>query len=177
MKKLLLVISSLAFVNATFAAEADNDKPYVEIGYTALTYDESSYSFSPSNIRFVVGKNEGNFGYEALLGINSSSSTKTYSSVDLTYKVNYIIGLYGKALTHLSDDVELFGRLGWAKFDETVSASSTSTDDSGSGLSYGLGAKYKIAKNMNLNIDYMVYYPTKNNISLTGYTIGLGFNF
>ena len=77
----------------------------------------------------------------------------------------------------ITDYFELFGRLGWAKFDETATASSVNVSDSGSGLSYGLGAKYKFNKNMNLNLDYMVYYPTKNSISLNGYTIGIGFNF
>ena len=179
MKKLLLVLSTLAFFNATFAAEADNDKPYVDIGYTGLTYEEGSYSLSPSNIRFIIGKNEGNFGYEGMLGFNASSDSLAVGGVTNTLKVNYIYGLYGKALTHLSSDVEVFGRLGWAGFNETMSYSngSASLEQTGSGLSYGAGVKYKITKDMNLNLDYMVYYPTKNNISLTGYTIGVGVNF
>ena len=177
MKKLLLILSTLAFVNSTFAAEADNDKPYVEIGYTKLTYKEDPYTLTPSNIRFIVGKNDGNFGYEALLGVNSSSDSVTVSSVSVDYKINYIFGIYGKALTHINDDIELFGRLGYAKFTGTASASSISVDNSGSGLSYGIGAKYKISKDVNLNLDYMVYYPAKDGFTLNGYTIGLGYNF
>ncbi len=179
MKKLLLVLSTLAFVNASFSAETDNDKPYVELGYTGLTYEESLGSWSPSNLRVIAGKNEGNFGYEGMLGFNTATDSVVLSGVTNTYKVNYIYGLYGKALTHLSSDVEVFGRLGWAGFNETMSYSngSASLEQTGSGLSYGAGVKYKITKDMNLNLDYMVYYPTKNNISLTGYTIGVGVNF
>jgi opacity protein-like surface antigen len=174
MKKFLSVLFTLAFVNASFAADADS---YLEIGYTGLTYKEDSYSFSPSNIRLVVGKNEGNIGYEGLFGLNASNSSKTISGVAVSYKTNYILGLYGKALVMPSKEMELFGRLGWAKVDQTVTGRGTSVSDSGSGLSYGFGAKYQIAKNINLNADYMVYYPTKNDISLTGYTFGLGFDF
>ncbi len=179
MKKLLLVLSTLAFVNAAFAAEADNDKPYVEIGYTGLTYKESLGSWSPSNLRFIVGKNEGNFGYEGMLSFNTATDSVAISSVTNTYKVNYMYGIYYKALSHLSSDLEVFGRLGWSGFNETMSYSNgtASADQTASGLSYGAGVKYKVSKDMNLNLDYMVYYPTKNNISLTGYTIGLGFNF
>lgn len=181
MKKFLSVLFTLAFVNASFAADADNDKSYLEIGYTGLTYKEDSYSFSPSNIRLVVGKNDGNIGYEGLFGLNASNSSKTISGLVFSYKTNYILGLYGKALVRPSKEMELFGRLGWAKIDQTLTVSpnsaGVSSDDGGSGLSYGFGAKYKIAQNINLNADYMVYYPTKNDISLTGYTFGLGFDF
>ena len=179
MKKLLLVLSTLAFVNASFAAEADNDKTYMEIGYTGLTYKESTYSLSPSNLRFIVGKNEGNLGYEGMLSFNTATDSVAISGVTSTLKVNYMYGIYGKALTHISSDLEVFGRLGWAGFSETASYSdgSASLDQTGSGLSYGAGVKYKVSKDMNLNLDYMVYYPTKSGISLTGFTLGLGFNF
>jgi opacity protein-like surface antigen len=179
MKKLLLLLSTLAFVNASFGADADNDKPYIEIGYTGLTYKEDSYSVTPSNIRFIVGKNDGNFGYEGMLGFNSSSGNLTLSGLTNTLKVNYIYGLYAKALTNLTSDIEVFGRLGWAGINQTTSYSdgSASLEQTGSGLSYGVGAKFKVSKNMNLNLDYMVYYPTKSGISLNGYTIGVGVNF
>ena len=175
MKKLLLVLSTLAFVNAPFAAEADNDKPYVEVGYTGLTYKESTYTLSPSYLRFIAGKNEGNFGYEGMLSFNTGTGSVAVSGVTNTLKVNYMYGIYGKALTHLSSDLEVFGRLGWAGFSETMSYSNgnASLDQTGSGLSYGAGVKYKVSKDMNLNLDYMVYYPAKSGISLTGFTIGL----
>ena len=181
MKKFIPLLFTLVFVNASFAADADNDKSYLEFGYTGLTYKEDSYSFSPSNIRLVVGKNDGNIGYEGLFGLNASNSSKTISGVAVSYKANYILGLYGKALVRPSEEMELFGRLGWAKIDQTVTFTGAvrgiSVSDSGSGLSYGFGAKYKIAKNINLNADYMVYYPSKNDVSVTGYTFGLGFDF
>jgi len=114
-----------------------------------------------------------------MLGFNSSSGNLTLSGITNTLKVNYIYGLYGKALTNLTSDIEVFGRLGWAGFNETMSYSdgSASLEQTGSGLSYGVGAKFKVSKNMNLNLDYMVYYPTKSGISLNGYTIGVGVNF
>jgi opacity protein-like surface antigen len=177
MNKLFLLLSTVAFVNVSFAAEADNDKPYLEVGYTRLTYKEGSYSSMPSNMRLVAGKNDGNLGYEGLYSFKVSSDGLTIGSVSADYKVNHIIGLYGKALMNLTDKVELFGRLGWARIDVTTSVSSVTKSDSGGGLSYGLGAKYAFEKNINLNIDYMVYYPTRNNITLDGFTFGLGFSF
>jgi len=176
MNKLLLALPLFVFVNASFAAETDHDKPYVEIGSTSLTYKEGSYGSMPSNIRLIAGKNDGNVGYEGMLGFNSSSDSLKVGTVTADYKVNYIMGIYGKALIHLND-VELFGRLGWASFDQTVSAGNIISTESGRGLSYGLGVKYTFEKNINFNVDYMVYYPTRNNISLTGLTVGHGFSF
>lgn len=177
MKKTLMLVVAGAFVGTVYAAESDNNKPYVEIGYTNLTYIEDPYTLSPSNLRFVIGKNEGAFGYEGLLATSLSQGTVTISGTAVNYKVNNILGIYGKARTNPSENLEVFGRLGYAKMDGTASAGSLSANNSGGGLSYGAGAKYTIAKGMNVNLDYMVYYPKTSGVSLTGFTIGLGIDF
>jgi len=179
MKKMLLVLFTLAFVNASFAAEADNNKPYLEFGYTPFTYEENTISLNPSNLRIIAGKNEGILGYEGMVSFSTAADSVDITGLINTYKVNYMYGVYGKALTHLGNDLEVFGRLGWAGFNSTYSYSDgrANFEQTGSGLSYGAGVKYKVSKDMNLNLDYMVYYPPKNGISLTGFTMGLGFNF
>ena len=177
MKKTLCGLLLIAVTNSVFSADLNNDRAYVEAGYVGLTYKENPYSVSPSNLRLIAGKNEGNFAYEGMLSVSSSGGSTTIGGADVTYKINYMYGVYGKAFAQLGNDIEVFGRLGWAGFDGTASVGSVAVDNNGRGLSYGAGAKYKLSKDLSLNIDYMVYYPTKNGISLTGFTVGAGMNF
>jgi hypothetical protein len=177
MKKILFGMFLLFVSHSAFSTELKDNQAYAELGYVGLTYKENSYSLSPTNLRLIVGKNEGNFGYEGLLSMNLSGGSTTVSGTNVTYKVNYIYGVYGKALTQIGNDLELFGRLGIAGFDGTASSGAVSLSNNGRGLSYGAGAKYKISKDFNLNLDYMVYYPTKNGVSLSGFTIGAGMHF
>jgi hypothetical protein len=176
MKKILPTIISAIFTTTIFAEEAKNST-YVDIGYTMLTYADSGTDFSPSAVRLIVGDNtSSNFGYEGMLGAGVASSSKTISGTSYKSTIPTFYGFYGKAFANLSNEVEVFVRLGWARFDRDITPKST-TSNTGSGLSYGVGANFSVSKTMNISADYMSYYPTKNSIGLSGYTIGAGFSF
>lgn len=177
MKKYIIAASALLGLTSVFAQEANNNTPYIDVGYTMLTYSDSGYDFSPGAVRVVVGMNtNSNFGYEGMFGAGIVSSTKTVTGVELKSSIPTFYGVYGKAFANVGSDVEVFGRLGWAGFNGELVGNSKATN-TGSGLSYGVGAKYSVSKTMTISADYMSYYPTKNTVGLSGFTIGAGFNF
>ena len=175
-KKQVLFALILASTSA-FAETKSESSFFVDVGYTGLTYKEDANSFSPSAVRVTVGKNEGNnFGYEGLLAIGAGSDTKLVSGTSVKLSIPTIYGLYAKGYINPSDNIELFGRFGFAGISTKVVGNSTATS-SGSGLSYGVGVKFVITKDVKLTADYMTYYPTKNAVSLSGYTLGASFGF
>jgi outer membrane autotransporter protein len=147
-----------------------------------LTYKEPGYDASPKALRLIVGKNANSyFGYEGMVAVGAGSSSSVVNGVSVDLKVPTMYGFYAKAFTKLDDNLELFGRLGWAHVSRDGAASSSTINrtikDSGSGISYGGGIKYKVSKNVNVFADYMSYYPEKNNVSIEGFTFGAGFSF
>jgi len=176
MKNLIVIaLSSLALTSVQAEGTAANS-PYVDVGYSMLTYSHLGTDFKPGAARIIVGMNtNNNFGYEGMLGAGVSSDNNKIGSVSYKLSIPTLYGLYGKAFTNISDEVEIFGRLGWAGFKREFTPQKTG--NTGSGLSYGVGAKFAISKSVNISADYMSYYPSKNNLSLSGFTIGAGFNF
>jgi attachment invasion locus protein len=180
MKKVILA-SALAF--AAIAAQAQT---YGEIGYTAITLkgstdsDESAKS-SPSAIRGILGYElNPNLAVEGMLAFGMSSAALkvdgvTTSGLDL--KINDAIGLYLKPKTKLTKDIEVFGRVGYARVKGTLSIPDGTSDSfSESSFSYGAGLSYAISPATSLNADYMQYL-SKDGTTVNGFTFGLGFKF
>jgi len=178
MKKLFTFFTLIACGSLAYADNGKNDSVYVDLGYTALTYTDGT-DFSPTAARIMVGQNTwSNFGLEGMLGAGLTSNKQTVSGIAFTVSIPTMYGLYVKAYTNVSEDFELFGRLGYTGFSRKIAYSSTSTTDSGSALSYGIGAKYAVTKSTTISADYMVYQKgSGSKAGLTGFTFGVGYNF
>lgn len=175
-----ILIAGLLATSVTFAsAQSANNDPalYGEIGYASLRVKDSGYSMSPTAIRGILGYSiNKNLDVEGMLGFGVSKSTVNVSGTNVDVKVGNMVGVYLKPKVNLSNDVELFARLGYAKSGIEASARGTSISDSGSDTSYGLGVKFKVANNTSLVMDYMNYYD-KDGIKATGFSVGMGFKF
>ena len=177
MKKTILFTSFVLSMTPLLAQEAVNPAPYYELGYSMLNYSDSGSKFTPGAARLVVGVNaNSNFGYEGIIGLGLVSSKKTVSGVDYKTSIPSFYGLYGKAFANVGNDVEVFARLGLAGFRREITPSN-GTSNKGSGISYGVGAKYAISKDTQISADYMSYYPSKNSVGLSGFTLGAVFSF
>jgi len=73
-------------------------------------------------------------------------------------------------------ELELFGRLGFARTQRTVSAPGFSDKASANSFAYGFGAAYAINEKVSVNLDYMSYYDRKD-IQFKGPTLGLAIKF
>ena len=188
MNKLKLIAISLLFSNiSSFAAD---DSYYAELGYTSINYSytySSDYSFKWNNgaaIRLVFGKELGkNLAIEGMYasGINSSDKTTLISTYNSQIKLTSMYGVYLKSKYNISENINVFARIGFAQstingsvYDGTSLYSSDSA--SASTTSYGVGTSYKLNDKFNLNLDYMSYY-NKNSIDINAVTLGVGYKF
>ena len=102
-----------------------------------------------------------------------------------TNKVQYKLkvssyGVYLKPKTKLSNDIELFAKLGYAasKFElsASINQNSGSVSESESRMSYGIGIKKEFTKDTFGVIDYTNYYK-KDGVSANGFTFAIGSYF
>ncbi len=151
---------------------------YVELGFLSATYKEPSLKVSPMALRVVGGMDmHPNLGVEGLLGFNvKAGDGKTSGGTAAEVKLTTVFGVYAKPKMDVSPELELFGRLGFANVNRGSKLGTSSSSDSGSSLSYGLGASYRITRNASIGLDYMSYY-NRNDITITGFTASVGYRF
>jgi outer membrane immunogenic protein len=176
-----------ALVSLAVAAQAQtvaDKRAYVEVGYTAVAYEENALGYniksSPKAVRGVLGYEvTDNVAIEAMAGAGTG-----YSDVDVTdqsipglkFKINSLYGLYVTPKAVLADNLEGFVRLGYAHARGTATLDAVSSSDTDSGFSYGVGIRYHFDKTTFLNVDYMSYLH-KSDYKANGVTVGLGFKF
>ena len=142
-----------------------------------MNYSEPGFSATPGvgTLRFGADINQ-NFAVEGMLGNTLSNASGTYSGTAVTIQLKNVFGMYLKAKTQLSDNFEVFARLGATR--GTISASSyyASAWSSGTSISYGIGAQVNLNKSVYASVDYMSYYD-KTDIAIRGPSIGIGVKF
>jgi len=179
----------LGFVLAAFGGVAQAQSkdflsnPYLEVGYMPWSYTEaysgSTYTWNNGGaIRLIFGMDvHDNVAVEGLFATDVTDPTVTIGTYSSSANWASTYGVYAKPNIDVAKDVNLFARVGYALTSLTASPTSTrSRTLSSDSMSYGLGASYKINKSISINGDYMVYYQGSPSV-VSGYTIGLGFNF
>jgi opacity protein-like surface antigen len=182
MKSKIIALAAALIGTAAFAQSKSNDNSYyTELGLNMLQYTIADLSFSNANsFGARLGKNlTENFAVEGVyssgMGDSSYSSTTTGA---LTYKQTGSYGLYIKPKAKITDELELFGRIGYFRSSGTLTSSLTrkSEDSSENAVSYGLGVSYNISKNVYTSLDYMQWYK-KDSTDIKGFGLNVGFNF
>lgn len=177
--KLTAALFTVAALGAHAQSKPDH-RYYTEVGYTSMNYTEPGYPLSPAGVaRIIVGAQMmENLSLEGMAGFGVSDGSLTISGINVKGRVDSTVGLYGKYTLKLSDAFDVFGRIGVANSNLTVSVPGTgiSLSDSGGDLSYGFGASVKITDTIRATLDYMSYYR-KDGITADGVTFGLGFSF
>lgn len=141
-----------------------------EIGYSSLNLKTAAAGKRPSTRENLL---RGTVGYEvhpqvaieAMLGLGIGGGTP---------KINHTAGVFVKPkLLGFGEQLELFGRLGYAH--TKVTTANGTTEKSGS-LAYGLGASYRFNDLASVNLDYMTYRK-KGGVTVGGVTAGVGIRF
>ena len=167
MTKLTKISTTLGF--ALLAAGAQAQSMYGEVGYTGLDYKEPGLKVSPAMVRGVMGYEfTPNLAVEGMVGVNGGSDSASGTS----FKINNMVGVFGKFQAPITDDLKVYGRLGVAR----TSLKANGVSDSDTGLAYGAGVTYDLSKTTYLNADYTKYYD-RNDQKLEGVTVGVGFRF
>jgi outer membrane autotransporter protein len=157
---------------------------YAEVGITSATYKESesglSLKSSPQSFRGLLGYQlNNNVAIEGMVGFGMSDDGVKVNGVSVpgvNFEVDDIVGIYAKGKVQLTEGLDAFARVGYARSKGTVSGNGFSESASDSGFSYGVGLSYAINSKISVNLDYMSYL-NKSDSKATGVTVGLGFKF
>ena len=189
MKKLIALFLTFV-VCAPAMAQLKTPKPpeklfYMETSINVVKYSEPGLTIGPTALRVTLGKKTTEtFGYEGMLGFNVRNAETAYISTTGTTTsvaggVTNLYGLYIKARKNLGADLEIFGKLGLASGERTLSTYPTrlsAADNKFINFSYGLGAKAVVEKDMSVVFDYMSYY-NKGLTSVDAFSLGLSLDF
>lgn len=186
MKKILFAslaaTAAFSFVGAAHAEGAEAPL-YFELGYSKLSVKGGvpglAVKASPGAISGIAGYqvNE-NLSLEGLLafGVGSSEAKVNGVASGVDMKVGTGLGFFARASTNLTDDLQVFGRLGWQHSRLKLSDATGSASDSGSDLAYGFGANYNLSKSSYLQASWMSYY-NKNSTKISGFGLSYGIRF
>ena len=189
MKKLIAFLLTFV-VCAPAMAQLKTPKPpeqlfYMETSINVVKYSEPGLTIGPTALRVTLGKKTTEtFGYKGMLGFNVRNAETAYISTTGTTTsvaggVTNLYGLYIKARKNLGADLEIFGKLGLASGERTLSTYPTglsAADNKFISFSYGLGAKAVVEKDMSVVFDYMSYY-NKGLTSVDAFSLGLSLDF
>jgi len=164
-------------VQAQTSPQGDAGAFYGEIGYTGLTYKAPEVKTHPGGVRLIGGYEfHPNMAVEFIGLLSAKESTFTSDGGPVKLKVDSVRGLFLKPKVAVTPEVELFGRLGYARTKTKFSGDQGTGSESGNSAAYGVGAAYAINKRVSLNFDYMSY-SNRDNIRIQGPTLGVGIKF
>jgi len=169
----IMALASLAVLCATGAlaqsSASSGNGFYAELGYSPVEVFGAGGDAKPTGARLVVGYElNKNMGLEAMYTGNTTKDGRVGYDASFTG-----FGLMLKPKAALSEDTEVFARVGAMRADITASSSGTSSDTD---FAYGLGVQTNFNKSVYGQLDYMRSYD-RNSISAKGYTLSLGIRF
>jgi outer membrane autotransporter protein len=100
--------------------------------------------------------------------------------VNYKIKVNNMFGLYAKPQAQITDELKVYGKVGFTRL--SVKDSLYNRSSSGTGASYGVGVSYKFSDDMAAYLEYMSYYNRKaadfnGKIKIQGVNLGVEARF
>jgi len=185
MKKLIALAVAAAACSTTAMAQSTGNL-YGEAAYAMVTAKDTSAkdnvgSFKPTLGRFTLGTViTENVAVEGFVtqGMSSDSKVITGANVEVKAKTGY--GIAVRPFVNLSNEVELFGRIGSIRNEVEATASARGFSQTSSTKTtntlYGVGVAYKIDKSMTAVIDY-TKLSNKDDLSTSMVAIGVRFNF
>ena len=179
MKKIIRILSVSALLATAAVAQA---QVYVEGGVAPLTLKDNEapvLKAKPTVLTGIVGYEiNPNVAVEGFLGLglNKSSVTLGGASTNVDAKISSSYGVFLKPKVMVSNEVELFARLGYAKSTLKLSTRGESESQTEGSFAYGLGGNYYLNKQTYLTASYMNLY-SKEGTKATGFNFGVGYNF
>lgn len=185
MKKLTVLAAAAAALCSFNAAAQNVGAFYGEVGYVIVTAKDVSSNnigtFKPSGAWLTLGNViVDNLAVEGYLveGLSSDAIAVGNAKADIALKTSYGVGL--RPFVHLTDDLELYGRLGSmrTKSQSTVSFNGQSVSESSSSTRtiYGIGLAYKLTNTTKLVADY-VKFSNKEDTRTSSMSVGVRFSF
>ncbi len=176
MKKILTtLLAGAALLSSNVMAQGE--QYYGELAYTWANIDGGGLSATPAVVaaRFGVKFNE-NLSGEILLGTSASSDSVTVSGIPVDLKFKDVFGLYLKGSLPVTQQFNVFGRVGYLRAKIQASAGGYALSDSDNSFSYGAGAQYDFNSTVYGMVDYMSWYD-RHGTKVSGPSLGVGLKF
>ena len=141
MLRTLVSATALAVVAASASFAGEGDVSW-SAGYTAFDVTDSGTGVSVGAVTFRGGYEfSRHFGFEGQLDIGVDSDTVVVLATPVDLELNWAASLFGVARAPVTDNVNLFGRLGYTSAEVEASVPGVSFADDASGIAYGVGAE------------------------------------
>jgi attachment invasion locus protein len=164
-------------------AQAVDSPLYGEIGYTAIQAKASagglSAKFEPGLLTGIVGyRFHPNLSVEGMVGVGMGDDDVTVNGFNtgIKGKLGTSFGVFLRPSMHVSESVELFGRVGFVRSSVKLSMAGMSESDSDTGLAFGFGANFHLTKSSYLQASWTSHYYD-DGVKLEGLGVAWGMKF
>ena len=138
MRNVLLATAALTLIAAP--ALAQEPGPVTgSIGYTHLDADDGSLGAVTGRLGYDFTRN---FGVEGEASFGVKDEDVTIAGVDGSLEHEYDAAIYGVAKVPVSENFELFGRVGYGTTSIKADVAGVSATEDGESINYGAGANY-----------------------------------
>lgn len=187
MKKIMM-LAALATASATAVAQptfgqAPNPNErllYGELGFSQIELESDAlpgYSSDNDTVTAILGyKFHPNISGEVFLAGGLDTEYVNYGGTRIGSEVKNSYGIFVKPHMMLTDQVELFGRLGYLESELEVSVPGGSATDSDGSFAYGAGVNYHFTDRFYGQFAYTSFYD-KDEDTAQGYTLAVGMKF
>jgi hypothetical protein len=150
MRNVLLATAALTLIAAPAMAQ-DHGPVTGSIGYTQLDGDDGDLGAITGRVGYDFTRNLGIEG-EASFGVKDQDVT--FGGVDTTLEHQYDAAVYGVAKLPVTENLELFGRVGYGTTEVKASTAGFAATEDGDSLNYGVGANYFIDGRNGIRADW-----------------------
>ncbi len=170
--------SAHAQMRGAGASNSATPTSYGELGWSRVDVETSGASARGDLLRGIAGyKFHPNAAAEVMLGIGIRDARSTsLLGVPANLKVKHVFGAYAKPTLQLTDNLAVFGRLGFAQTRHTLSTALASRTEREWDLSYGVGLNFDINPRTYVGLDWMNYLD-KGGSQVDGMTLSVGMRF
>ena len=150
MRNVLLATAALTLIAAPAMAQ-DHGPVTGSIGYTQLDGDDGSLGAVTGRVGYDFTRN---LGVEGELSVGVKDEEVTFGGVDTTLEHQYDAAVYGVAKLPVTENLELFGRVGYGTTEVKASTAGFAATEDGDSLNYGVGANYFIDGRNGIRADW-----------------------
>jgi outer membrane immunogenic protein len=144
------VLAALAVVPAAASAQT-SPQAYGSVGYSHQDYDDQKLG----NVQVRGGLRFGrHLGAEVELGAGVKGDETNVAGVDIDTKVNHEAAIYGVGFLPVSENADLFARIGYGTTEIEVEGAGATARGDGASWNYGVGGQYFFDDKNGLRADY-----------------------
>ncbi|WP_370235254.1 MULTISPECIES: porin family protein [Henriciella] len=147
-----------AAIAAVLATPAFAQGWYADVGYQTLGFDEDEIDVDLGAItgHFGYQLNQ-NFALEGELGVGVKEESFDVLGTDVDVELSYLVGAYVRGQVPVSEQLNLFARVGVVNAELSVEGGGFSESDSETGIGYGAGAEFMFNSTFGIRGDYTRY--------------------